>query len=135
MATIYLSPIEFDLRIEEAERVDLTNDDASEYDRAENDAAGEINAYIAVRYPLPLASVPDIVKGWSVNITRFRLWDKRAPDEVRRRYDDTLAQLRDLAAGKLNLPADAIAAVPAAELQVAGYSATRVFTAETLKDF
>lgn len=100
-------------------------------------AGGEslVNGYIAGRYPLPLASVPDMVRAWTLDITRFRLWDEQAPEEVRRRYEDALEQLRDLAAGRIALPPDAAGNTTAPQPDYSGYSAERMFTAETLNGY
>jgi phage gp36-like protein len=111
--------------------------DGNDYADAENAAAGIVDGYIAAKYSLPLVSVPGMVLGWVGDITRYRLWDQRAPEEVRRRYEDALSQLRDLAAGRMHLPPGSDGAQPATgDAFIAdGYSATRVFTADTLADF
>lgn len=135
MATVYLTAAEFDARIEEAEREELTNGDTAEFDRAENDAAGTIDGYISVRYTLPLLSTPAIVKKWATAIARFLLWDKRAPEEVRLRYEDAIKELQACAAGELNLPPEVLNVAAPTSISVAGYSATRVFTEDTLRDY
>lgn len=98
-------------------------------------AASTIDGYIGVRYALPLAAVPELVKGWALDITRYRLWDEAAPDEVRRRYEDALDQLRDLAAGRLALPPDATGTASSSAFEYEAESAERVFTSDTLADF
>lgn len=103
--------------------------------RACEDATNVIDGYLAVRYSLPLASVPALVVAWAADIARHELWDERSPDEVRRRYDQAIEQLRDLAAGKLALPPDVNGTTPAAPIAFGSYSADRVFTAETLAGF
>ena len=111
--------------------------DGNDYADAENAASGIVDGYLAAKYTLPLASVPGMVLGWVGDITRYRLWDQRAPEEVRRRYEDAISQLRDLAAGKMALPPD-VTGTPQAQLsafEFDGYGATRVFTDETLASF
>lgn len=99
------------------------------------DADALIDGYIGSRYSVPLASVPALVVGLSCNITRFMLWDDNAPDEVRKRYDDSISQLKDVARGLLTLPA----AVTPSETNPTGgvdYEAEeRVFTMSTLSGF
>lgn len=104
--------------------------------RACEDATAMIDGYLSSRYTLPLASVPDLVVGWAADIARFRLWDEQAPEEVRRRYDDALTQLRDLARGLISLPPGADGE-PAGVAGFAsdGYSADRVFTMDSLSGF
>ena len=118
-----------------SELADLTGEDAHTFARAEADAAGIIDGYLASRYTLPLAVAPTMVIGWALDITRYRLWDERAPEEVRRRYEDALGQLRDLARGLISLPPGTDGTPASAGLGFDGYCADRVFTAETLADF
>jgi len=105
------------------------------YASAENDAASLIDGYLASRYTLPLAYVPAVITGLACDIARFRLWGQRAPEEVRTRYEDALASLRDLASGKMALPPDATGTAAAPGVAFGGYSAERVFTAHTLAWF
>lgn len=110
--------------------------EASSLTEAIADADATINGYLATRYTLPLSSVPDLVVGWAADIARFRLWDEQAPEEVRRRYDDALTQLRDLARGLISLP-------PGADGETAGvagfasdgFASDRVFTMDSLTGF
>lgn len=134
-APIYLTEAQFEQRFGVTETRELL-EDGNSYVRAENDAASLIDGYLATRYALPLVSVPALVRGWAADITRFHLWDDHAPEEVRRRYDDALSRLKELAAGKVNLPPDA-SGVPAAGagFDSEGYADERVFTATTLADF
>ena len=99
------------------------------------DADALIDGYIGSRYAVPLASVPALVVGLSCNITRFLLWDDNAPDEVRKRYDDSMAQLKDIARGLITLPAT----VAPSETNPTGgvdYEANeRAFTMDSLAGF
>lgn len=111
--------------------------DGNDYADAENAAAGIVDGYLAAKYTLPLASVPGMVLGWVGDITRYRLWDQQAPEEVRRRYDDALKQLRDISAGKMALP-PGVGGAPqatAGAFEADGYNDERVFTAATLASF
>jgi phage gp36-like protein len=130
----YCTEAQFEARFGEREYADLLSSGHA-YAQAENDAASMIDGYMASRYTLPLASVPGIVTGWAADITRFKLWDQRAPEEVRKRYEDAISQLRDLAAGRLSLPPDAAGVPVAAGVAFDGYAACRVFSADTLAGF
>ena len=98
-------------------------------------AASLASGYIGTQYTLPLLTVPDVVKGWVLDITRYRLWDDQAPEEVRRRYEDALQQLRDLAAGKLALPPGVDGTPSTGGFESEGYADERIFTATTLAGF
>jgi phage gp36-like protein len=129
----YITQTEFEKRFGEVELADLT--ETNDFNAAEADAASLIDGYLASRYSLPLASVPAMVKGWAGDILRFKLWDDHAPEEVRRRYDDALAQLKMLAQGLIALPPGADGQAQATGLAFGGFSADRVFTSETLSGF
>lgn len=103
--------------------------------RACEDATQLVDGFLAVRYTLPLSNVPGMVVGWAADIARYRLWDQAAPDEVRKRYDDALAQLKQLAQGLLALPPGSDGAAPVVGSDMTGFSAERVFTADTLRGF
>lgn len=64
-------------------------------------ADAEIDAYLAVRYPLPLAEVPPILTQIACDIAIYRLGvdGGRIMDEHRTRYEDAIAFLRRLASG------------------------------------
>jgi len=111
-------------RFGEAEIIDLTDRadprtgavDATVAELALADADAEIDGYVARRYDLPLATVPPVLTRLACDIARYRLWDDRAPDEVRQRYEDATRILREIADGRHRLEAaapQAPAALPA----------------------
>jgi len=128
-------------RFGETEILELTDRDkdsevdSAVLDGALSDADALIDGYLAARYTLPLASVPSLLIGPACDIARFKLWDDRAPDEVRKRYDDALALLKLISNGTVVLPPDAQGEKPAASASMDFYCQTRVFTEETLADF
>lgn len=130
----YINEEDFAEAFGQRELDDLLSSGA-DFERAASAANGVIDGYLAARYTLPLATTPELVRAWALDITRFRLWDEQAPEEVRRRYEDALEQLRDLAAGRMSLPPDAQGAQPVAAFETEGYHDERVFTADTLADF
>ena len=134
-APIYCTEAEFEQRFGERELTDLLAGGTS-YTRAENDAASTIDGFLSARYATPLATPPAVVIGWAADIARYRLWDQGAPEEVRRRYEDAISQLRDLARGLIHLPAAAGGATPtSAGISFETFSAPRVFDAAGLADF
>lgn len=106
-------------------------------DAAIADASNLIDGYLASRYTLPLSSVPEIVKAWAADIARYKLWEQRAPEEVRQRYEDVVGQLKDVARGHLALPPGSDGNKPSGSLADAidGFSADRLFTMDTLRDY
>ena len=127
----YITEAQFEQRFGQREYADLLAGGHS-YGQSENDAASMVDGYLSTRYTLPLLSVPSIVTGWTADITRYKLWDEAAPEEVRRRYEYAIGQLRDLAAGKLSLPPGVDGTPVSSGLVMAGYSNDRVFTQSTL---
>jgi len=131
----YLTSAQFATSYGEGELSELTGDEPSVFDAAESSAASLIDGFVGSRYALPLAAVPELVRGWAGDITRYRLWEDRAPEEVRRRYEDAIAQLKMLASGSIALPPDALGQSPGNQIAFGGYAAERVFTADTLGEF
>ncbi|MDE2577949.1 MAG: DUF1320 domain-containing protein [Hyphomicrobiales bacterium] len=70
-----------------------------------------INGYIRARYPAPIDPVPEILKGFAVDIALYRLRLKTGDmsgvtEQVKARYDDAMRQLRDIQAGRLAIDAN-----------------------------
>jgi phage gp36-like protein len=130
----YITEAQFEQRFGVVELSDLLSNGAS-FAEAENDAASLIDGFLASRYTLPLVTVPSIVTGWAADITRFKLWDDHAPEEIRRRYDDALSAMKSLAQGLIALPpgADGTPATP--PIEFGGYSNDRVFTSDSLAGY
>lgn len=76
--------------------------------RALDDASAEMDGYLAVRYQLPLPTVPTLLARIACDVARYRLWEDHASDEVRRRYEDARRLLEAIAKGlvSLGLPAN-----------------------------
>lgn len=128
---IYVTEAMFEQRFGLTELADLLEGGTS-YAEAENDAAGLVNGFLAARYTLPLVSVPSMVVGWVADVTRFKLWDDRAPEEIRQRYEDTLGQLKMASQGLIALPPGSDGQPASAPLTFGGFGNTRVFTPDTL---
>lgn len=109
-------------RFGERELVQLTDDadlgvaDADRVTVALTDASETVNAYVAGRYAVPLAPVPDLVRRWTCDIARYLL-HRETPDDsaVSRNNAAALAGLKDVAKGLSSLEAAGIptAASPA----------------------
>ncbi|MPW43369.1 gp436 family protein [Acinetobacter guerrae] len=64
------------------------------------DADEEIDSYIAVKYQLPLPSVPSTLKRVACNIARYRLYFQQPTEEVENRYRAEIDFLKRVADGK-----------------------------------
>lgn len=75
-------------------------------DQALADAAALIDSYLARRYTLPLTvdATPPKLQSAACVIARYRLHDDRASERIRQDYEDQIQWLRDLAAGRTDIP-------------------------------
>ncbi len=98
------------------------------------DGENMVNGYVGAKYAVPLATVPDLVRTWTVSIARYILHRNTPPDHVRTDYDDAIKALKDVAAGRLVLPVAVgeTAPTPAAGGVLAGHPA-QVFTTSRLR--
>lgn len=88
--------------------------DAAVVARAIADAEAEIDAFLAGRMSLPLATVPAILERLAAVIARHGLYKDAAPEPVEKARDAAIALLRDVAAGRASLgPSLEGAATPA----------------------
>lgn len=81
-------------------------------DRAIADANAVIDGYLKVRYTLPLASVPPLLKPIAADLVFYQLHAHGAPEEARNRQKAAIRQLEGLAKGTQRL--DVAGAEPAA---------------------
>ncbi len=77
------------------------------------DAGNLIDGYVGAKYDLPLPSVPALVGTWAVSIARYVLHRNKAPDHVKKDYDDAIAALKDVGRGLIALPVGPGEAAPA----------------------
>ncbi|WP_027366938.1 gp436 family protein [Desulfocurvibacter africanus] len=69
------------------------------------DADAEIDAYLAARYQLPLATVPAVLKRLAVDIVVYRLAADAGTgtEERRQRYEDAVDLLKRISTGQASL--------------------------------
>jgi phage gp36-like protein len=93
-------------------------------------ADAEIDAYLAVRYQVPLSPAPERVKALSVDLALYYLYSRRgvAPEVRRRGYEDAVAFLKMVATGQA-LIEDAETAASQESADITG--AARVFRRDT----
>lgn len=111
------------------------DDDTSTLDSTIADADALIDSYVSSKYQTPLDPVPQIIKYISCDITRFMLWDDNAPEEVRNRYNDAIARLKDIAKSMMKLPSTTVVAPDNPTGGVDYYTEERVFTRDSLAGF
>lgn len=70
------------------------------------EASAEIDTYLAGRYALPMATVPEVLVNKACVIARYLLDGQNGDDIVRNRYRDAIAWLKDVGAGKASLGLD-----------------------------
>lgn len=104
-------------------------------DRAIADADAEIDGFVGARYALPLPDpVPPVLVPIACDIARYRLYDDAVPDIVRQRYEDAIARLKDISAGRLSLGIGP-ATVEQAVVSVQVRSPARVFSPDLLDKY
>lgn len=108
--------------------------DADVIESALINADNLVNGYVATKYDMPLPSVPDLVRSWAVSIARYFLHHNGAPEHVVRDYDNALAALKDVVAGKatLSVAPGEIAPAPSSGTVMSAHPPT-VFTPEKLQ--
>lgn len=83
--------------------------------RACDRADAEINAHLAGRYVLPLATVPTLLQYAARDLARFYLYTGEPHTVVKTRYEAARTMLRDIQSGRMSLGVDLLgAAVEAA---------------------
>lgn len=126
-----------------AELVQLTDRSETptgEYDsdlieQALSDAEAEINAYLASRYALPLAEVPQTLTRLTCDIARYHLYGSSLTEEVTKRYDSSVAFLKSVSRGDAVIGVGTTGAAPTVENAPEHFGPDRTFSSDTLKDY
>jgi len=91
------------------ELIDLSDNDntgainTEVIDRAISDAEGEIDGYLASRYPLPINPVPKSIARIACDIARYYLYDDVAIEQVNKRYNDAVKFLKAVSQGDVSI--------------------------------
>lgn len=99
------------------------------------DADAEIDGYLVGAYQLPLASVPKNLTAFACDIARYKLYDDRATEHVRQRYDDAVKYLVRVGKGELSLSLDAANQPAPSNNAPMVDGPARTFSRETLADY
>lgn len=99
---MYANRADLEARFGEAEiaNLEVMQSTPNAIDEALQDAAEEIDSYVAVRYQLPLPSVPSTLKRVACNIARYRLYFQQPTEEIENRYKAEIDYLKRVADGK-----------------------------------
>ncbi|WP_180175982.1 gp436 family protein [Acinetobacter sp. YH12025] len=84
----------------ELQQLEMMQSVGNSIEEALQDASEEIDSYIAVRYTLPLPSIPSTLKRVACNIARYRLYFQQPIEEVENRYKAEIDFLKRVADGK-----------------------------------
>ena len=109
--------------------------DETKVARALADADAEVDAHIGVRYALPLATTPVVLVRVAADIARYVLWDTRANDIVKARYQAGVGLRKSLQSGAARLGNEEAPAAAPGAVAVAVSSRTRVFSTDVLDAF
>jgi len=116
--------------------VQLTDDDedgvadASVVAQAIAHADGVIDSYCQERYDVPFSTVPEIIKGISVDIAIWYCYTRRdiAMETREKRHDNAMKMLAAIRDGKISLGADPIVSETGQTIQSTTEDRDRVFT-------
>lgn len=108
---------------------------AGAVDRALADADAFIDGYASGRYAVPLSPVPANVLRLACAIARYNLLGDAATDRARADYEDAVAWLKDLAAGRVTLVSATLSASPATGGRPVSITPARIFNAAGLADY
>ena len=99
---MYASRADLESRFGEAEiaNLEVMQSTPNAIDEALQDATEEIDSYVAVKYQLPLPSVPSTLKRVACNIARYRLYFQQPTEEIENRYKAEIDYLKRVADGK-----------------------------------
>jgi phage gp36-like protein len=76
--------------------------------QAISDANAEVDAYLRVRYPLPLVAVPEELIRVASDLARYQLYDNQMVELVQDRRDQAISFLKGLSSGTVALPLSCI---------------------------
>ncbi len=101
-------------------------------------ATATIDAHIGKAYRLPLPAIPEILRGFAIDLAIYFLAGQAdvATDGQRERYEDAIATLKLIGAGKAALPidTDADGAEETSPAVITTSGPARIFTRQTLRD-
>jgi phage gp36-like protein len=100
-------------------------------------AGAEIDAYLGVKYVVPLSSPPDQVKALAVDLAIYHLYSRRSivPPVWQQRYEAAIAFLKQVETGEVVIVGPGGEAPTQAKEVMDADSAHRVFSRRTQRDW
>ena len=102
-------------------------------DQALQDAADEMDSYLASRYQMPLSGTPTVLVRLNCDMARYLLWSDHMSETIATRYDAAVALLKAIAAGKATLGLDATDTPAPVEGGVTASQSRRAITLESMQ--
>ena len=97
------------------------------------DADSTIDGYMLGRYAVPLSPVPSNLVTVACRHVRYAILGNAADDRARKDHEDAMAWLKDVASGKVSLPAaTALAAVVQGDAKPVSRTTARQFDGDSL---
>lgn len=109
--------------------------DADLIDRAIADADALIDGYLKVRYALPLATLPRLVKDLSLRISIYYAHAHVAADKIKTDYEEALKTLKQISQGLIQLDVEGVEPPASGAAEVRTNEPERPFTAASMKGF
>lgn len=104
-------------------------------ERVLRDAETTINSYLGSRYQLPVTQAADVLERIASQLARYFLYDDAVTDQVENLYKDSLAFLRDVSVGKVQLGPTSSGTTAQASAGAEMISSGLVFSRSQSKDF
>ena len=98
-------------------------------------ASDLVDSYVGAAYALPLTQTPQMLRDIATDLARFRLYKDAAPEEVKGRYDQAIARLKDISAGRAKIPGVAGVEPDARSDVVLSTSSDRTFSRDSMAGF
>jgi phage gp36-like protein len=109
--------------------------DSGNVSRAIADADSEIDTYLRGKHDVPLATVPDTVRRWSVILSIWNLYARRidlsVPETLEKDYDRVVGQLKNVRDNKLMIDDATSDANTAGYYKTNKTSSSRIFTSNS----
>lgn len=99
------------------------------------DADAVIDGYTAGRYTVPLSPVPSNLPRVACQLARYGLLGNAADERARKDYEDAMAWLKDVAAGRVILTEATVAATTAVSARPATRTTDRQFDGDGLANY
>jgi len=143
----YITNTDIQTRLGNSTYVQLADDngdgtaDAAIVDEARLAAEGEVNGYLARRYPVPIdvvehSELATVLKSVTLDLAEYRLRTRRppVPGDVIRRRQETAEWLKGVAEGRIALPsASQIGSNTAMGIVASSHGAERLLSREKLE--